>query len=144
MCCAELYLAYHTLCDSWQLGIPINDLIPDRVMVFSGTKFYLEMDMGNMDFERLQAKVERYIKYAGSGEKVVFVLKDGQRKAEAVAKELTTYFQQRRLGNFCTLTRFENILKAPLGDVLYSPKDGRISITQLCSQRSLSSSVGFQ
>jgi hypothetical protein len=131
--CAELYIAFHTLCDEWSVGTQIGSLIPDRVMVYEGTKFYFEMDMGNMKPDLLFDKVDRYVQFAGTGEKVIFVLKDGAYKVDQTGSRLMDYLKERRLGNFITAAKFENLIRFPLGDVLSSPLVGRISIPQLCA-----------
>lgn len=132
--CAELYIAFHTLCDEWSVGTQIGSLIPDRVMIYQGAKFYFEMDMGNMKPDLLFDKVEKYVQFAGTGEKVIFVLKDGAYKVEQTGGRLMEYLRERRLGNFITAGRFENIIKYPLGEILSSPLTGKIGIPQLAER----------
>lgn len=129
----DLYIAFHNLCDSWSVNEVLGngELVPDRTMIFQGVRIYFEIDLGNMEEARLRYKIDRYQRYAGPGEKVIFVLKDGQYKAEEVAKWILGYAAKQRLGNFITITFHEMITKYPSGQVIGSPKDGQISITDL-------------
>lgn len=138
----DVYIAFHNLCEYWSAKEVLGggELEPDRTMVFRGAKFYIEIDMGNMEWARLKSKIDRYRRYAGAGEKVIFVLKDGQYKADEVAKWILGYAAELKLGNFITVAFHEMITKYPLGQVIGSPKDGRISITDLCSPQSYSAS----
>jgi len=138
----ELYIAFHKLCDDWLNNEVLGngELVPDRTMVFRGTKVYLEVDMGNMDEARIRSKIDRYRRYAGQGEKVIFVCKDGLYKADSVIHWILSYASSQRLGNFISVAFHETLTKDPLGEVIGSPKDGRISIVQLCSTPSYSAS----
>ena len=138
----DLYVAFHNLCDYWSANEVLGggELVPDRTMVFQGVRFYFEIDLGNMDEARLRSKIDRYRRYAGTGEKVVFVLKDGMYKIESTATWILSYAASLRLGNFVTVAVHDRITKDPLGQVIGSPKDGRITITDLCSPQSYSAS----
>jgi hypothetical protein len=133
---ADLYVALQNLCDSWINEYPLGDgaLVSDLTIGFRGAVFHLEVDLGNMEAERLFDKIERYRQFSGSGEKVVFILQDGKYKVNQTGSRLMKYCTERRLGNFVTGTLLENFIKHPLGDVLISPKDGRISIIKLCPE----------
>jgi hypothetical protein len=87
--------------------------------------------MGNIDPEVLYSKVERYRQLAGSGERVVFILSDGKYKAAYIGSNLMSYFNEQRLGNFCSATLLENLVRFPLGDVINSPLGGRVTLEQL-------------
>jgi hypothetical protein len=132
---ADLYVAFHNHCDNWRNEFPLGGglLQSDITMVFQGTRFHIEVDMGNMEPEDLYSKVERYRQLAGSGERVIFILADGKYKASYIGSSLMNYFNEQRLGNFCSATLLENITRFPLGDVINSPLNGRISISQLCA-----------
>jgi Replication-relaxation len=128
---ADVYVALHSLVDEWDIEVPIGDgLKADIGMVFRGEGFCLEVDLGNEKPEILYQKIERYVLY-GEGRKVIFLLRDGKYKAGVVGTRLMDYCRERLLGNFVTATLLDNFLEFPLGDVLISPKDGRISISQL-------------
>ena len=89
------------------------------------------MDMGNMEPELLFSKVDRYMQSAGSA-RVIFVLQNGKWKVETIGSYLLDYFDQKGIGKFCTAVLFDNLISYPLGNVINSAKDGRISITELC------------
>ncbi len=127
----NLYVAFQHLCDEWVNEWAFPDLVSDASVVFRGARFHLEVDLGNMEPVKLFSKIDRYTAYAGSGEKVIFLLRDGNRKASTIGAALMEYCTGKRLGNFVTAGGLDNFLRFPLGDVLNSPKDGRISITQL-------------
>lgn len=131
---ADLYIALQHLCDSWacELSLGNGALISDLTIGFRGGVFHLEVDLGNMEPERLFDKIERYRQFAGSGEKVIFVLRDGKYKVNQTGFRLMQYCSEQRLGNFVTATLLENLIRFPTGNVLHSPKDGRISIVNLC------------
>jgi len=130
---ADLYVALQHLCDSWACELSLDEgvLVPDLTFDYKGTRFHIELDLGNTEARILFGKIERYTQFAGPGEKVIFVFRDGKYKAGVIGTQVRDYCAERRLGNFITGTLFENFVKYPLGDVLISPKDGRISITQL-------------
>ncbi len=134
----DLYIAFHNLCEYWSANEVLGggELVPDRTMVFQGVRFYFEIDLGNMDEARLRSKIDRYRRYAGQGEKLVFVLRDGMYKIESTATWILGYAASQRLGNFVTVAIHDKIIKDPLGQVIGSPKDGRISIQDLCSPQS--------
>jgi hypothetical protein len=119
----DLYIAFHNFCDYWSATEALGggELVPDRTMVFRRVKFYFEIDLGNMDEARLRSKV-------------IFVLRDGMYKIESTANWILGYAASQRLGNFVTVAIHDKIIKDPLGQVIGSPKDGRINITDLCTQ----------
>jgi hypothetical protein len=137
---AWLYVALHSYADEWINEFPLGEgaLVSDITMTYQGKVFHLEVDLGNMEPQRLFYKIERYTQYAGSGDRVIFVLGDGKYKAGVIGTSIIDYCNGRMvgdrptpIGDFITATLLENFLKFPLGDVLISPKGGRISITQL-------------
>lgn len=127
----SVYVAFQQHCDEWVNEWAFPDLISDATVSFRGVRFHIEADLGNMEPARLFSKIDRYIQYAGPNEKVIFLLRNGHRKASTIGTAIIDYCRERRLGNFVTAALLENFLEFPLGDVLISPKDGRISITQL-------------
>jgi hypothetical protein len=129
----HLYVGLQALADDWFNELPLGNgqLVTDVTMVFRGIPVHLEVDLGNMESERLFNKIDRYAQYAGQGEKVIFVLRDGRYKAGVTGTAIIDYCTERRLGNFVTATLFDNFLEFPLGDVLISPKDGRVSLEQI-------------
>jgi len=79
----DLYVGLYYLCEDWGVEVPVGgDLVSDISLTYQGARFYLEVDLGNENLKDLFWKIERYIQFAGSGEKVIFVLKDGKYKAE--------------------------------------------------------------
>jgi hypothetical protein len=132
----DLYIAFHNLCVYWSANEVLGggELVPDRTMIFQGVKIYFEIDLGNMDEARLRSKIDRYRRYAGPGEKVIFVLRDGMYKIESTAVWILDYAKYQRLGNFVTVAVHGKIIKDPLGQVIGSPKDGLINLLDLCSQ----------
>ena len=134
MNCAEFYvsLANHTDLDSWQACVPLGSLIVDRVAGINGCRFNLEMDMGNEPIETLCAKIDGYMRSAGSSEKVVFLLKDGRFKAENNMYDILSYANQKKLGEFVSAAYYVQIIKDPLGQNIASPF-GVTSFQKLCS-----------
>jgi len=127
----NLYVAFQHLCDEWVNELAFPDLTSDVSVLFRETRFHIEVDLGNMEPAKLFSKIDRYVAYAGPGEKVIFLLRDGNRKALTVGTAIMEYCTEKRLGNFVTAGGLDNFLRFPTGNVLNSPKDGRISITQL-------------
>jgi hypothetical protein len=131
--CADVYVILHSYCEEWTAFFQFkNGLIPDRTFTYNGTRFYLEMDMGNEKKETLIHKIERYREVSGRGEKVVFLCENGDHKAESTIYDIINYCTQEKLGDFITAGYYQQFIKAPFGQYLISPKSGRISIDQLC------------
>ncbi len=133
---ADLYVALHSLVDEWVNEYPLGGgaLVSDASILFRGKRFHLEVDLGNMEPERLYHKIERYRQFSAPGEKVIFVLRDGKYKAGVIGTQIVNYCRQKRLGHFVTGTLLEKFLPDPLGDVLISTENDqfvRLSITQL-------------
>jgi hypothetical protein len=131
---AWVYVAFANICDHWVRNEVLGNgaLIPDRTLWYRGYRFYIEIDMGNMNQEQIESKIKGYRKHAGPG-KVIFVLKDGKYPMETVGGWIMSFAPYNRLGNFCTFATHENITMNPRGKVIASVKDGMISIDDLCS-----------
>jgi hypothetical protein len=131
---ADLYVALQAYCDFWIVEYPLGDgaLVPDITMDFMGTRFHVEVDLGNEKPDDLLGKVDRYVYYAGDGEKVIIALRDGKYRASQTGSYIIQYCQEKRLGNFVTATFLDTLLKRPTDEILVSPKEGRISILSLC------------
>jgi len=146
----DLYVVFHTLWDSFAFEVPRGEgLRTDIGMVYRGAQFSIEVDLGTEDIKKLVIpKIELYRQYAKPGEKVIFVMTDEfsnreddpELREEKIAKrvtkrgaELLDYLESELLGNFVTVTRLSNFLKYPLGNILNSPKDGRVTLDDLWS-----------
>jgi hypothetical protein len=130
---ADLYVAFGGCSDEWsnEFSLGGGALVTDVSSLFRGTRIHFEVDLGNMEPERLFHKVERYVQCAGPGEKVVFALRDGKYKAGVIGTQLMDYCANRKLGKFITATLLENFCEFPLADVLITPWKERINVTQL-------------
>src|ERR1044071_687760 len=109
----DVYVAFQQYCDEWVNEWVFPDLISDATVSFRGARLHLEIDLGNMEPAKLFSKIDRYIQYAGPGEKVIFLLRDGHRKASTVGTAIIDFCRERRLGNFVTATLLENFLEFP-------------------------------
>jgi hypothetical protein len=130
---ANLYVALQDYCDEWMVEFPLGGgaLVTDVSPVYRGVQTHFEVDLGNMEPQRLYQKVEMYVQHAGQGEKVIFALRDGKYKAGVIGTQLMDYCESRKLGKFITATLLDNFCEFPLGDVLITPWKERITITQL-------------
>ena len=130
---ADLYVALHSIASEWANEYPLGggQLVSDVSFLYQGKRLHLEVDLGNMEAERLFSKVERYRQFAGQGEKVIFVLRDGRYKAGPIGTQLMDYCRDQRLGNFISATLLENFLDYPEHRVLITPKNELIALSEL-------------
>jgi hypothetical protein len=132
---ADLYVALHSIASEWWNEYPLGggQLVSDVSFTYQNRLFHVELDLGNMESERLFNKIERYVSFCGP-EKVIFVLRDGRYKATVTGTQIINYCKEQKLGHFITAATFENFCEFPTGKVLISTENGefiRLSINDL-------------
>jgi hypothetical protein len=121
---ADLFVAYQPHASQWAYEPAILDNRADRGMRAFNKTVYFEVDRGTEAPGEIEAKLDRYIKYAqASGERfhVVFALMDGKEQATSRGEKLIPLLKARKRGNQFLLAHHSRLTADPLGRLLYSP-----------------------
>lgn len=93
--------------------------------------FYGEVDLGNMEPDRIHEKMDLYIRYAKFPKKTLFFLADGKYTAEATGTAILEYADRHKRGSQFLITDLRQFYENPWGECLYSPIDGAVSFDSL-------------
>ena len=131
----DLYVAYRE-CDEWYNEIPIGEgLRSDCSMDYKGVRVHFEVDLGSEPMDDLFNKIENYIRHCPSGDKTIFVLRDGVRRtARTTGNNLYAYLIDRKRGRQFSWTLLDMLKKDPFGEWLFNPlQDEPLTLDDLCS-----------
>jgi hypothetical protein len=130
----DLYVAYYEV-ERWYNELSIGaGLRSDCSMVYNGVPVHFEVDLATEPMENLFEKIENYIRHCPSGDKTVFVLKDGVRRtAKTTGSNLHAYLSERKRGRQFSWTRIDLIMGEPYGAWLFNSLPEKITLDELCA-----------
>jgi hypothetical protein len=135
---ADLFVAYYPHVTHWDtewgalekesLDIPRYRVHYDARMVLNGRVYLWEVDRGSMDFDALQAKIDKYLTFADSlsaeAFQVVFTLQKYRRLSLGNrADKLLGMLAAKKRRNMFLVAKHSDVLADPLGPVFVSPLD---------------------
>jgi hypothetical protein len=131
---SDLFTALYPHLEAWSFEPAIDSDRGDRGAKIDGKIFYFEVDRCTEGFPKIQDKIDNYRSYmkrTGEVFHVVFSLLEDDPVIERRGQKLLNLFAENLLGSQFLICNHRLLVENPLGEVLFSEKEGFRSLKTL-------------
>lgn len=131
---ADLFTAFYPHIQAWSFEPPLGTDRADRGLKIGDKTVYIEVDRCTEGLKVIDKKLESYMNFADKSRErfyVVFAIMGTDKEIANRGENLMTLFRSKKRGNQFLAGNHNNLVSFPLGEFLYSPRDGALSLSAL-------------